>query len=350
MRVNFVFWGGSAFKKNYCRRYQYFYAAVKRCVKKLDVFFGWIWFATASYSAYSQILCSFRPDHYIRGGWSVITSCNFRYKLWSWSCAFWSSAKAQELSCKEGPHAENGKILTCQRLQKIFVALINRDNPENVWNSDFMNEVSYVDNQQSLKAKYVRNHASPFVEDELNTMKRLRRKSEKAYRKNANFQAKSRFLNSVLKYIELFTKKNVSLVKISVLSIVRCSTSWEKNAVLPQSLGEPECLARKLNAFFVKKIEAVLFSLHLTNGLELNDSHTITLEIFQFLLLSALQLLLGKISNNTAPNDVKPMRLCKNCFDKLSRLLHCFNQFHSPHRILSQSIQTRTRETAHKEV
>ena len=44
-----------------------------------------------------------------------------------------------------------------------------------------------------------------------------------------------------------------------------------KNNLLPQSLGEPECLGKKFNAFFVKKIETVLFSLLLTNGLKLND-------------------------------------------------------------------------------
>ena len=54
-----------------------------------------------------------------------------------------------------------------------------------------------------------------------------------------------------------------------------------KNNVLPQSLGEPECLANKFKAFFVKKTEPVLVSLPLTNGLELNDSHTTTLDNFQ---------------------------------------------------------------------
>ena len=39
----------------------------------------------------------------------------------------------------------------------------------------------------------------------------------------------------------------------------------KNNAVLPQALGEPECLAKKFNAFFVNKMEAVLISLPLTN-------------------------------------------------------------------------------------
>ena len=47
----------------------------------------------------------------------------------------------------------------------------------------------------------------PFFDDELRTMKRSRRKFEKAYRKNGSSQAKSRFLNLVLEYFELFTKK-----------------------------------------------------------------------------------------------------------------------------------------------
>ena len=39
MRVNIVFLGESAVvQKNFCRRYQYLHAAIKRCVKKLDFF------------------------------------------------------------------------------------------------------------------------------------------------------------------------------------------------------------------------------------------------------------------------------------------------------------------------
>ena len=85
----------------------------------------------------------------------------------------------------------------------------------------------------------------------------------------------------------------------------------KNNVVLPQSLGEPECLANKFNASFVKKIEAVLVSLPPTNGLELIDSHTTTLESFQVFTLSKLQLLVPKILNSTAPSDVIPTRLCK---------------------------------------
>ena len=90
--------------------------------------------------------------------------------------------------------------------ENIF-APINRDNPENVWNNVLMNEISYVDKNHPLKTKYVRNHTCPVFDDELRTMKRLRRKSEKAYRKTGKSQAKSRFLNSFLEYFELFTKE-----------------------------------------------------------------------------------------------------------------------------------------------
>ena len=85
----------------------------------------------------------------------------------------------------------------------------------------------------------------------------------------------------------------------------------KNNVVLPQSLGEPECLANKCNALFVKKLGAVLVSLPQTNGLELNDSHTTTRDSFHVFTLSNLQLLLPKISNSRAPSDVIPTRLCK---------------------------------------
>ena len=97
-------------------------------------------------------------------------------------------------------------------------------------------------------------------------MKRSRRKFEKAYRKNANSQAKSGFLNSVLEYFELFTKKKSEYLEKCVASknkrVRYCMLQQllGRNNVLPQSLGEPECLANKFNAFFVKKIEAVLVS------------------------------------------------------------------------------------------
>ena len=41
------------------------------------------------------------------------------------------------------------------------------------------------------------------------------------------------------------TSKNMSLVKISMLSIYAAAFLGKKNVVLPQSLGEPECLAKK---------------------------------------------------------------------------------------------------------
>ena len=121
-----------------------------------------------------------------------------------------------------------------------------------------------------------------------------------------------------MEYFELFTKKKSEYLE-------KCFASENKplkysmlqqllgknNAVLPQSLGEPECLAKNFNAFFVKKIEAVLVSLPLTNGLELNDSHTTTRDNFQVSTLSYFHLLLPKITNSTVPSDVFPTRLSK---------------------------------------
>ena len=181
-----------------------------------------------------------------------------------------------------------------------------------------MNEISYVDKNHPLKTKYVRNHTCPFFDDKLRTMKRSRRKFEKTFRKNGNSQAKSRFLNAVLEYFELFTKKKSEYIEKCVASEnkrVRHSMLQQllgkNNVVLPQSLGEPECLANKFKAFFVKKIAAVLVSKPPKNALEQIDSHTITLVSFQVFALSKLQLLLPKISNSTAPSDVIPTRLCK---------------------------------------
>ena len=54
----------------------------------------------------------------------------------------------------------------------------------------------------------------------------------------------------------------------------------KNNVVLPQSLGEPECLAKMFNACVVNKIGAVLVSTPLTNGLKLNNSYTTTLDTY----------------------------------------------------------------------
>ena len=120
--------------------------------------------------------------------------------------------------------------------------------------------MSYVDDNHPLKTKHVRNHTCPFLDDELRTMKRSRKKIEKVYRKNCYSQAKNRFLNSILEYFELLTKKKSEYLKKFVASEnkrVRYSVPQQPlgkyNGVLPQSLGEPECLANKFNAFFVKK-------------------------------------------------------------------------------------------------
>ena len=181
-----------------------------------------------------------------------------------------------------------------------------------------MNEISYVDKNHPLKTKYVRNRTCPFFDDELRTMKRSRRKFEKAYRKNGNSQAKSQFLNSVLEYFKLFAeKKSEYLGKCVACETKRVRNSMlqqllgKNNVVLPQSLGEPECLANKFNAFFVKKIEAVLVSPPPMNDLEFVDSHTTTLDSCQVFTLSNLHLLLPKILNSMAPSDVIITRLCK---------------------------------------
>ena len=96
----------------------------------------------------------------------------------------------------------------------------------------------------------------------------------KAYLKNGNSQAKSRFLNSVLENFELFTEKEIEYLEKCVASENKCvkysmlQQLLGKNVVLQQSLGEPECLVKNFNAFIFKKIEAVLVSLPLTNDLE----------------------------------------------------------------------------------
>ena len=88
-----------------------------------------------------------------------------------------------------------------------IVAPIDRDNPETVWNNFLMKEVSSVDKNHPLKIKYVRNHTCPFFDDELRTMKRSRRKFEKADRKNANSQDKSLFIYSVLEFFAVYQKE-----------------------------------------------------------------------------------------------------------------------------------------------
>ena len=121
------------------------------------------------------------------------------------------------------------------------------------------------------------------------------------------------------------------------------------NVVLPQSLGEPECLANKFTAFF-KKIEAVLVSLPPTNGLELIDLHTTTLESFQVFTLNKLQLLLPKISNSTAPSDLIPTRLCKIVLTNSSDYFIALINLTLQTGYFPKSIQTRSREAAHQEV
>ena len=129
-------------------------------------------------------------------------------------------------------------------------------------------------------------------------------------------KTKNRFMNLVLEYFELLTKKSQNLEKCAADENKRVRYSMPqqllgKNVFLPQSLAGPECLAKKFNAFFVKKIEAVLASILLTNGLKLNNSHTTTLDTSQVFTLSDLKLLLPKFLNSSAPNDIIPLKLCK---------------------------------------
>ena len=64
----------------------------------------------------------------------------------------------------------------------------------------------------------------------------------------------------------------------------------------------------------LKKIETVLISIPLTNGLKLNNSHTTTLDAFQVFTLSELKLLYQRIPNSTAPSVVIQTRVCKFAF------------------------------------
>ena len=88
-----------------------------------------------------------------------------------------------------------------------IVPPIDSHNAESVWNSIPVNEVNYVNKNDPLKTKYVRNHTCPFIDDELRNMKRSRRKIGKTYRKNGNSEDKNRLMNSVLDYLERFTEK-----------------------------------------------------------------------------------------------------------------------------------------------
>ena len=91
-----------------------------------------------------------------------------------------------------------------------------------------------------------------------------------------------------LVYFELFTKKKSEYLDKYVASEnkrVRYSMLKQllgkNNVLLPQSLGEPECLAKKFNAFFVKKIETALISLPLIEQFKFEYSHTTTPDTFQ---------------------------------------------------------------------
>ena len=83
----------------------------------------------------------------------------------------------KKISCKKW------RILDVIAFTESLVALIDRDNPKNVWNIFLMNEISYVDKDHPLKTKYIRNHTCLFPDYELKTMKRSRRKFEKAFAK-----------------------------------------------------------------------------------------------------------------------------------------------------------------------
>ena len=125
--------------------------------------------------------------------------------------------KHENLAIKKAS-CRNWQNFDVEAFAENIIAPIDRDSPENVWNNVLMNEVSYVDKNHPLKTKCVRNHTCPFFGDELRTMKKSRRKFEKAYRKNGNSQDKSRFINSVLEYLELFTKKKTEYLDKCVAS------------------------------------------------------------------------------------------------------------------------------------
>ena len=94
--------------------------------------------------------------------------------------------KHENLAIKKAS-CRNWRNFDVEAFAENIVAPIDRDKPGN--------QVSYVDKNHPLKAKYVRNHTCHFFDDDLRTMKRSRRKFEKAYRKNGNSQDKSRFIN-----------------------------------------------------------------------------------------------------------------------------------------------------------
>ena len=80
-------------------------------------------------------------------------------------------------------------------IAKNVVALIDRNIPGHVSNRTLSNEVIYLDKNHPLKIKYVRSYKCLFFDNELKTKKRSSREIERTYRKNAFFQAKSRFLS-----------------------------------------------------------------------------------------------------------------------------------------------------------
>ena len=103
-----------------------------------------------------------------------------------------------------------------------------------------MNKINCVDKNHPLKNKYVRNHTSLLFDDELRTMKRSRGMFEKAFQKNCNSQTQSRFLNGVLAYFELFTKKKSEYLK-------KCVASEKKRfrySMLLQLLGKNNVVTR----------------------------------------------------------------------------------------------------------
>ena len=80
------------------------------------------------------------------------------------------------------------------------------------------------------------------------------------------------------------TSTNVSLVKNKRVRYSMLQQILGKNKIVrPQSLGEPECLAKNFYAFFVKKIETVLVSITIANCFILKNSRTVILETFKFL-------------------------------------------------------------------
>ena len=101
---------------------------------------------------------------------------------------------------------------------------------------------------------------------------------------------KKLFTKKKSEYFDKYVASEIEHVRYSMLQ----QLLGKNKIVLPQSLVEPECLPKKFNALFVKKIETVLVAIPLTDDLKLSNLHKTTLDTFQVFTLSDLRLLLSK--------------------------------------------------------